>query len=520
MKKFIHTLGLILTPAFLLVLSSCSGGDKDIFRIMPENTTAVITFNPADLMQKGKLDELDVFKKAAGESGFIKKIMSDPGATGIKLNGYSAFFVFDKSPSLGCLVLPVSSASDFNALVNDISKEKMMKMEVGKIGDYSTRRGENIIIAWNNSVAFVLSSLKSWSGTNLDTAAARLTNTKRSECLLTDKDFNKFRSKQKDINAWLTSTHLADMTGIGELGDAIDLFGGLKNNYEHVFVDFQKGSITITSNLRLNASMKETIDKYNFLDQHAQKELLKYLPLKDIFLAGNTNVDPEKLLSLMEFINKQTGNHISEIENEFGLDEKELKKAFQGEIAFSVNGIKKSPALKESDIYGDSSFARNVPVFMGAVRLKNQKAWEVLTEKLKEVNGITKHDGYYSLAEKFVRVFMAEKDNTVILTNSEEYIQEITSDGQIQPNVLEAPFAKILTKDPICIYLNLDSESYSQNMQDYIEENIGDEMNMGMESLGKSLKSLSVTANLEEWEFRLELSNTSDYSLYALLKSF
>ena len=45
-------------------------------------------------------------------------------------------------------------------------------------------------------------------------------------------------------------------------------------------------------------------------------------------------------------------------------------------------------------------------------------------------------------------------------------------------------------------------------MQNYIEEKMGNEVNMGLKSYGKSLKSLAVMVSLEEWELRLELNDT------------
>lgn len=518
MKKFIHSSLVLPILAVLLFLSSCTGGDRDIFRIMPEETAGVVTFNPKNLVEKGKLGELDFIKEAVNNNKVIEKIINDPKSTGIRMSSYSAFFVFDKNPSFGCLVVPLDNKSDFRSFLADIEKEADTKFEEGDLGSYKSLKLQNVVIAWNNKVAFVLSSFSGWGGNGIDSVALALTKTKRSESLLTDKDFNKFLVRQRDINAWLTSTNLASMGNIGEMGGMIDLFGGLKNNYGHFFVEFQKGAMSIVSNLRLNASMKETIDKYNFLDRDAGKVLLKYLPAKDVFFVGNTNVDPEKLLSLMQFINKQAGSHIGALEKKFGLNEDDLKKAFQGEVAFSVNGIRKGPSMKESDIYGDSSFSKNIPVFVGAVRLQNEKAWTILTQKLEEETGITQKNGYYSLAENFAPVFMTEKDKNVIISNSEDYIVEIVKTGEIKDNVTGTSFADILTKDPICFYVNLDAKNYSKEMQDYIEERMGSEVNMGIESFGKSLKSLSVTANLEEWEFRIELNNTEENSLYALLK--
>ena len=79
-------------------------------------------------------------------------------------------------------------------------------------------------------------------------------------------------------------------------------------------------------------------------------------------------------------------------------------------------------------------------------------------------------------------------------------MREIVSNGELADNVLGADYADILTKDPVCFYVNLDAKKYSKDMQNYIEEKMGNEVNMGLKSYGKSLKSLSVTASLEEWE--------------------
>ncbi len=520
MKKLIHSATISLALVVLLILSSCSGGDKAIFRIMPETTAGVVTFNPKNLADKGKFGELDFVRNAGGDIKILDKIINDPGSTGIKMNAYSAFFLFEKNPTYGCLVVPLNSKTKFRSFLDDIQKEANIQFNESKMGNYESVKLNNVVVAWNNSLAFILSSFSGWAGNDIDTVALRLTEMKHSESILTDKDFNKFLGQQKDINAWVTSTNLMNMTRAGDLGKALDLFGGLKNNYGHIFMDFQKGVMTLSSNLRLNATMKETVDKYNFLDKNAQKDLLRYLPSRNVFLIGNTYIDPEKIIDLLDFIKSGAGGQISDMEKKLGMGEDELRHALQGELAFSINGVHESPATKESDIYGDSSFTKNTPVFVGALKLKNEKVWTVLTEKLKEETGLTEKDGYYIVREKMLPLFLAEKDKNIIISNSEDYIKEIALNGQMEQNVLSAKFAGILTKDPVCFYVNLDQDSYSQEMQDYIGEKMGDEANMGFESFGKSLKSLAVTANLEEWEFRLELKNDTDNSLHTLLKSF
>ena len=269
MKKLIHSAFISTAFVVLLLLSSCSGGDRDIFRIMPETTTGVVTFNPQNLLEKGKMGELEFIRKATGDNKVIEKMMKNPGSTGIKLSAYSAFFVFDKNPTYGCLAMPIEDKSEFMAFLDEIENEAGVKFEKSDLGTYNSIHLSNVVIAWNKSVALVLSSFSGWAGSDIDTVALNLTKTKRSESLLTDKDFNKFLARQRDINAWITSTNLSDMAGIGDFGGVLDMFGGLKNNYGHIFIDFQKGAMSIISNVRLNAGMKETIDKYNFLDKNA-----------------------------------------------------------------------------------------------------------------------------------------------------------------------------------------------------------------------------------------------------------
>ncbi len=518
MKNIIHSLTFSLVMAALFILSSCSGGDRAIFRVMPETTSGVVTFNPKNLMDKGKINDLDFVKKAAGHQKIVDRLINNPESTGINPDAYSAFFVFGKDPSYGCFIVPLKSKSRFKSFLDTIQAQPGLKFEERQLGSYTELKHDNLVVAWNNSVAFVLSSFSGWAGNDLDTVALRLTKTRRSESLLTDKDFNKFLSRQRDINAWLTSTNLMNIAGAGALGHALDLFGGLKNNYGHIFLDFGKGEMTLRTNLQLNASMKETIDKYNFLDRDAGKDLLKYLPEKDVFLVANTNLDPDKILGLLDFLGKQTGDQLGRMEDKLGVDENDLKHALQGEVAFSINGIRKRPTMKESDIYGDSSFTRNIPVFVAALKLQNENAWKALTQKLKEESGLTEQNGYYSLSVKLLPLFLAEQDKNLIVTNSETYIREIASQGQVQQNILSADFAPVLTSRPVCFYVNLDRKSYSKEMEAYLEEKMGANVHSGVESFGKSLKSLSLTANLEEWELQVELNDKENNSLYTLLR--
>ena len=54
-------------------------------------------------------------------------------------------------------------------------------------------------------------------------------------------------------------------------------------------------------------------------------------------------------------------------------------------------------------------------------------------------------------------------------------------------------------------------------MRELFSEKMSDEIEMRLETFGSSLKSLSLSANVEEWDFKIELKDDSENSLYTLL---
>jgi hypothetical protein len=69
----------------------------------------------------------------------------------------------------------------------------------------------------------------------------------------------------------------------------------------------------------------------------------------------------------------------------------------------------------------------------------------------------------------------------------------------------------------VCFFLNLNRDSYTDEMKDYITEELPEEYSMGIESFGNKLKSLSVSGGLEDTEFRMTFKDDDEYSLYTIL---
>lgn len=503
---------LLLSVLVALMLGSCQRPSKKFFHFIPETAKAVVTVHPGNLIEKGKLTELSFLEEGASGSETVSKILEDPEASGIDMDYYSSFFVFGEDPSYGGIVMPIEDKVNFENMIKELEMEVDEEFTRGELDKYELIKQDAGIILYDNSIAMVLFSMGNWEE-DIETVAAELISLEEEEKILSDKDFNKFLAKQKDINAWFTSTNLK---GMDQLGDAMDLLGGIKNNYGHVFLDFQKGAMVLTTNLRLNQSMQETVDKFNFLDQDAIKALLDYIPSDDLVFVGNTNVNPEKIIDLLKLVNKDFDEAFENMTDAFDVEEGDLSKAFSGEMAFSIHGAHRFNFEEEKN--GEiSDFEENLPVVVAATRMNNKSMFSQFLDVAEQREALTKKDEYYIVKNRGIPAYMVLYDQDLVVSNREEIIIEISEKGKIDENVTRAEYSDILTQNPICFYLNLDAGSYSEDMQDFIDEEMGEQIEMGLETFGSELKSLSFSANLEEWELRLELTEKDEYSLYTLL---
>ena len=98
----------------------------------------------------------------------------------------------------------------------------------------------------------MVSPINGWSEEDLTPVAESIINLDKENALVTDKDFNNFLGKQKDINAWISTNNINNIRNLEGLDEGLGLFGGIKNNYGHIFLDFQKGYLTLNTNLRFN----------------------------------------------------------------------------------------------------------------------------------------------------------------------------------------------------------------------------------------------------------------------------
>jgi hypothetical protein len=499
----------------LLISSSCSNRENEIYKVVPDNAAVVGSFSPGKLMEKANAKDLEFIRKVLGENEFNKILFENPSVSGIDVSANSCIFQFGTDQKYLGVVMPLKSKKLFELFLDNVGKEYNTEFVKEKGDNYTFSIKNNSVLAWNKTLLIHLNQLSTWEGGPPEAKIAELFSLEDEKCILSDKDFKSFLSEQKDLSVWASSNQLGSFTD-SNMG-MLNMLGAINNNYAHFFLEFQDGAVVISSNLKLNPDFKKSFDKFNIIDQNAEKEILKMLPAEDLILAGNFRVNSAKLLDIFNTFN--SGNHqfLQEIEKETGKKPEEVLKSIEGSVAFSINGI--SPILLKNSKPDENSERKNIPVILAVMQFNDDEVFNDIIKMVRLKEPLIEKNGYYIIKAEDLPFYLGVKNKIAFLSNEEKYISEIVSSGEVKNNILSLDISKSLIDNPICFYLNLDRESYSDKVKDYLNSEMDKSFAGKFDGFGSSLKSLTLTGNIEKSELKIELKDKTVNSLYAILKS-
>jgi hypothetical protein len=515
MHKKIHKLSYLSILFATLMLFSCNRADRKIYKIVPDNAAFVASFSPGKLLEKSKAKDLDVIKEALGKEEFNKILFENPGLSGINISSNSCVFMSGNDPKYLGLVMPVKNKKVFELFLENLGKQFNEEFIKEEGANFTYSKKANLILAWNSSVLIYLTQVKGSDESSTMDKMTELFSLKAENCILSDRDFKSFLSEQKDLNLWVTSNQIGSLTDTN-MG-MLNMLGAVNNNYAHFSLDFQVGAVVLSSNLMLNPDFKKSIDKFNFIDQDAERDILKMLPAEDLILAGNFRLNPEKILGIIDFFGSGNQQFLEEFEKETGTKPEEILKSIQGSLAFSINGITSvNPDPSKQD---EKLCKKNIPIIVAAIRLNDDKILKDLLDLIKQKEPVIEKNGYYVINNEEVPFYLLVNKGIILLSNQEKYVNEIISTGKVNNNLESHEISKNLVKNPICIFLNLDRDSYSDKVKNYFGEEMDNSFAKGMGNFGASLKSLTINGGIEKTELRIELKDKSVNSLTALVKS-
>jgi len=516
MKQNLFQLVLTASLTAGLMLSSCTRSGQDIYTIVPDNAAVVGSFSPGNIMKKAAAQDIEYIRNSMSSNGFNKALFENPSISGIDFDAHSAFFVFGSTEKYLGIIMPVKKQKDLESFLEKVSEEYNLEFKKEKGDKFSYTRISNSVIAWNKSVLLNLTLINGWDETPIETKIATLFALEAEQCILSDKDFKSFLTEQKDLNIWATSNQIESLTGTN-MG-MLNILGAINNNYAHISLDFQDGAVVLSTNLSLNPDFKKNFDKFNIIDQNAEKNILKMLPSENLLLAGNFRINPSKMLEILKSFNSGDNQFMEEFEKETGKTPGDVINALQGSLAFSINGITKGGKNNKEDA---EEFPENerIPVMVAAMQINDEELFTNFIDLIKKEEPISEKKGYYVIPSEGSPFYLGVKDKVILLSNEEKYISEIVSTGGLKNNLLSLDISKKLIDNPICVFMNLDKSSYSDDVNDYLQKEMDARLAMGLEGLGKSLKSLTLIGNIEKTEIRIEMKDKSVNSLHLILKS-
>ena len=507
---------LLLLTCTLIIFSSCNRHEKEIYKIVPDNVTVIGSFSPGKIMEKGNMSELEFVKKALTGNEFNRILFENPGVSGIDMNSRSCVFLLGKDQKYLGVVMPLKSKKVFEVFLDKLGEEYHAPFEKETLDNFSFSSRDNNAIGWNNKLLIHLTQLNAQDDFPIEGKLTELFSLQPENCILSEKDFKNFLDEQKDINVWFSSNQ------IGKLADAdlgmLNMLGAINNNYAHIFLEFQDGAIVFHSNLVFNADFKKSFDKFNIIDKDAEPELLKMLPEEDLILAGNFRLNPEKIDEIINTFFSGNNPHQGDPQEGAGNTVIELLKSLEGSMAFSINGIRSIDPGTDS-IAEKKLFNFKIPVLVAAMKLSDEKLFSDFIDKVSQKATIQKKEGYYIINAEGVPFYIGITKNIILLSNQETYFSEAFSSGSLKNNLGDSDVSKSLVNYPICIFMNLDRDSYSEKVREYMDSEMDKKFARGMEGFGASLKSLTISGGIEKSEMRIEFKDHSANSLGILLKA-
>lgn len=272
------------------------------------------------------------------------------------------------------------------------------------------------------------------------------------ESINSNKAFAEFVKDKKDISVFYSYNSVANLWGdmSSKMTGAYDdqaatgmanIFGKLGDQMKNVnaagFVSFEKGEIVAENKFYYDTPEAEK--RFTVLAGKTTHELkgdqMKYFAEKPLFLAamginGGGIYNYLADLGLMQFFETMADSKLQEM----GIDLKSLISNVEGDITFSLDGVK---TVMKKGYYGDYEYPSSEPVFSVFADLKDAKpTWDLIKNKVKEEAAKEKiidsalveiDENTYSFKMDEMKGYAGIKGNTIYITNSEAIYKNIST---------------------------------------------------------------------------------------------
>ncbi|MDR1369325.1 MAG: DUF4836 family protein [Dysgonamonadaceae bacterium] len=498
--------------AGVMLFSSCKEETTSQLSVIPSNATFVVAFEAQKMVQKGglnKLPDYKLFQKVQGKMAsmdtgiqkFIDEFLKDPKSSGLDFEKIYVYGVKEGDGFYCSANFKMDNRSTFEKKMTELSQIQGQNLpEVEDKGDYKIIDCNEVIIAWNDN-------LLQLSGGDLSAFDHELLfNLPSDKSILSVADFAAFQKKPYDIGFWMSYGEflklMEQMSGVVKMPSYLNEFA---DSYVHSYVNFEDGELKALVRMSPQSKVDEFVKKYPVIKKESNTALLEDFPEKS-YLLTKLSVNWEEYLKLMmESLSQMqmpSGANPSYLQILEDPTVKTLFDIIEGDMLFSIYNLAQGPLP--------------LPLAGLSFTLKNDGDFERLLALFPEE--MLKQSGdYYVISTPFmIGIYIGYKDKRVLITDDADAIASFTGKG-FSPNLKSNPMAEILKKSPALVYMNLDLETYPENLRTLLQ-NISPEVNMGLSVL-KPFKDMSYYANEKgEVIFSLKFKDSKQNSLKTILK--
>ena len=542
-NKFIglSVIGLITILIVVLIINpGFFSSSTRILKIVPKDTPGVIILDTKSFIKKGELDEISdtkVFKlfiKLLKEENkklakYLGEIADDPKLTGIDFRSDVVAFPYidntDIEDSAFVIAFGIRDENDFKDFTDeiiDLSNTDLKLEEEDNYSFYAINR--DVILGWDDSKALFIGG----SG-DLEDILENLLELKRSESIVSNKDFKKFSRKKGDLSLWFSTDNNIIQQFI-KAGSAGDIYYGLYDDlfYENNINDFIAGfanfklgmnlnfnddNISLKTDLFFSQDAKDMIEKSGFSDVSFNKKLLNYFP-KDNFAAASFAIDFENLIDFLPNYDIIFDQLSRGLEKETGLEI---------EINEILDGIGGSFIVSLLDFnYADSYYRDDfIPIVSFAMDLNLTKSLQSSLEYLVNlIPGVRGYNDYFEIDADGIPIYLAFDRNALLLTNDKTSIRNFEDGGfRSSKSLKKSEISSDIIKSNSLIYLNLDLEDYPDQLFRQLEFD-GDDFDIFLPYIEDFAESLMIKADSESFEFIFKIKeNKGENSLKTIIST-
>ncbi|HMF71138.1 MAG TPA: DUF4836 family protein [Flavitalea sp.] len=462
MKRNIFSIAMFAVLSVLVI--SCGGGDKSGLAI-PMDASVVVHINTGSLTKKLSWDEIkqtNWFKElyADADDSLAKKIMDNPGASGIDTEKDMAFFV-KKQGRGGYMVFEgsVKDASAFETFNKQINKEAtssksgdltIMKLKDGGVLSYDASRFVYVLNAPNVGAAFPpMSGMSeprepySFPADSLQMFGAVLYDLPSDQSMYKDDRFDATMKEAGDLHVWINNekTYGGVASGMMSMLKVHALFD---KNATGMSVNFENGKIAIRSKQFFGKDIQKLLEKFPPKDVSA--DVVNRIPSQNVVAAMAMNYPPEGIKEFLKLLGLDGAANAYMQEVGYSVDE--FVKANKGDLVFVVSDLRidKPKDSTTSGNEGDNSvhFSSGPEIkYLFATSVNDKAAFNkmvtIIATQVKDLERMGMPKLSYTVT-----------DNWFAAGNSEEQVKQFLSGGKTTQ-----PFASRISGQPFGAFVDL-----------------------------------------------------------------